>query len=194
METKTFSLLPHRLQIRRASLILGQELRAIKITTEQGHAFKTLTSFDEMLAKYGYINRLKEGEPYQGYIAIDYEGWQEVVYLRGKLTKISPANSYIFDYSLRKACAEGRLWQVTTGDNCTETFNHVWTFRDCQFNRVIEELKDQGKLCGELSSEELQDKIIDALCKNQYLEFTSDEELVLRCYLGYYFKKFFVEL
>lgn len=192
METKTFSLLPHRLQIRRASLILGQELKAIKITTEQGHAFKTLTSFEEMLAKYGYINRLKEGEPYQGYIAIDYGGRQEVVYLKGHLSKASYSHS--FDHTIRKACAEGRLWQVTTGDNCTGVFNYVWTFRYCQFNRVIDELKDQGKLCGELSSEELQDKIVDALCKNQYLEFTSDEELVLRCYLGDYFKKFFVEL
>ena len=192
METKTFSILPHRLQTRQASLFIGPELKAVKLTTEQGHTFKTLTSFEEILAKYGYINRLKEGEPYQGYIAIDYEGWQEVVYLKGHLSKASYSHS--FDHTIRKACAEGRLWQVTTGDNCAGVFNYVWTFRDCQFNRVIDELENQGKLCSELSSKELQDKIIDALCKNQYLEFTADEELVLRCYLGDYFKKFFVEL
>ena len=187
MKSKIFKLSPLWLQTRAdADLFFGTELKAVKLTPEQAYNFEKLTSFEEMITKYGDINRLKEGEQYQGYIAIDYDYRQEVAYLDGQLSKISHYPGVNWDYI--RACKEGRLWTVDG------IFKHVRTVRRCYFNNIIDELECKSKLCSELSSKGLQDKIIEALCKDQLIMLTSDEELVLRHFFEVSFERWFLEL
>lgn len=182
------------LPIRNASLVLGPTLNIIKLNKEQAMKFKQTASFQSLIKEYGKENLLKENETYKGYVVADYGFYQEVVYMHGKLVRDTDWNSYLFNPVLQKASKKGTLWKIVLDNHQVGHFLYVWTFMDCPFDRVYQELVKEGHISSEISTAKLKQKIISALITDETFQISEDEEKIMKCCVGEYFKKFFTKL
>ena len=147
------------------------ELQAVKLSLEQAMQFsrKNVTSFSNLLEKYGKNNRMRAGEYYNGYLVIFYWwGRAELVRMRGLLDK-----------SLSGKGLEG----------CLEL---VLSINDCCFASFIEKMKLPVTTDATTIDKALKDKLIKAqTTEEKIVTLENDEEQVLRQYFGSYFDKIF---
>ena len=189
----------NELTIRPASQVLGKQIRAIKISKNSMAEFRScFSSFENMCAKYGAENILKEGERYNGYLAVYYASWkQEVVKMMGSLKLATPADLLgSLNFAAINAAKKGEYWLV-------DYFEYVWTFGDCRFQTHIEQLQKKPEELLRLGlapiqgdpkqvSEDLKKKLAESLKMSTYVDITSEEDTVLVTYLGVgYYGKFF---
>lgn len=204
---KKLKILNSNLEIRVAQMPVGTEFRAVKLSYEQAMAFDHhVTSFDELIARYGLSSELKSNEHYEGYIAVPYPwGRVDVIHLAGAVQKIDPnAAKYFWDENKANLVREGKCWYVqwqnTDGSTCPGKFNYVWTFNGCHFAKTIIDLQETGYLSSDIDAERtdkiLKDKLVSALCGNKIVEVSDNEDLILKAYLGEYsyYMSFFKEV
>lgn len=192
-----------RLAIRRAQMPTGTEFNAVKLTCEQAMSFDHCVTWDKLVSRET-SNLLKPNEHYEGYIAVLYPWGIDVVCIAGHLQRINPDEAkYYFDADKAKLVMEGKCWTVrykTSDGDCPGMFNYVWTFKGCHFAKTVEDLKKKGYLPSDTDAEatdkHLKNKLVSALCGNQIVNVTDDEDLILKVYLGKnsYYKSFFSEV
>ena len=83
---KTLKIFRSALQIRNASLILGKELKAIKLSEPEAMAFFD-KPWTDVVKQYGSDKLLKENEDYTGYVAVCYGFRTDVIYGRTTVQK-----------------------------------------------------------------------------------------------------------
>ena len=203
---KTLRVFPGALKIRRAQMPYVSEFKAVKLTYEQAMAFEAnVSTFDEIIARYGASKQLQAGEFYVGYIAVLYPwGRADVVYLNGCVQKILPSEAAgCLDYNKAKIIREGKGWTAVypcDGKNYPGGFDYVWTFNGCRFAAVVEDMKKAGSLSSDIDAEEMDErlkhKLVSALNGNKIVELTDEEDLLLKAYLGEksYYEEFFTEI
>ena len=172
-----------------ASLVLGKKLYAIKLTREQAIDFRSgFASFTAMASKYGWQNKLQEGETYEGYLAIYYSSDQQmIVYMEGSLYKVSPDEEVAMEDL--EAQRKQTLWKISSGINDEEgTFEYVFTLGDYPIARLVQDLQVYDGLLVNLNPAELGEnikrKLIDALKNETAAEFSDAEALALKGVFG----------
>lgn len=172
-----------------ASLQLGHKLYAIKISAAEAYGFKSgFKNFTSMAHKYGWDNKLQDGEFYEGFLAVYYEPYQQMaVYMEGALYKVTPDEEVSPED--RNAQRQNKLWKVVTGINEDEegSFNHVFGLNDFNLAHVIEICQKYNKLFLNLDpaqlSESIKSKLIAALINETAAELSDVEaEAVLECF------------
>ncbi len=172
-----------------ASLQLGHKLYAIKISASEAYEFKSdFKNFTSMANKYGWDNKLQEGESYEGFLAVYYEPYlQMAVYMEGTLYKVTPDEEVSPED--RNALHQNKLWKVVTGINEDEegSFNHVFGLNDFNLGHVIEICQKYDKLFLNLDpallSASIKSKLIAALIDETAAELSDAEaEVVLECF------------
>ena len=203
------------LEIRNAQMPVTDEFKAVKLTYKQAMDFQSkFTSFEELLAEYGASNQLKIGEFYDGYLAVC--GYRfEVVKMYGCIQRI-PAHEAcgILNYRLAEEIRTGKAWQCVyiAGEiTCQGAFQYVWNFRDCTFGGHINQIKNYmaknpqayteeekniyASLDAEKADEQLKNKLVSALLtESKIIELSEAENMVLKHYLGEYYRRFFAEV
>ncbi len=193
------------LGFRSSSLVLGKELRVIKLSFEQAMRFKSgYCSFEKMVDCYGWENILNEGEYYKGYVAVYYSSWSQcLVDMDGKLCRYTDMASCIWaEPHIKEACASGTLWSVIyplkDGKTCTGVFRYVWNFNDCNYDGWVKHLQKSKHLSEETSPEMLdmtiKTKLVNACIAKVPMEFTDEEIFVVKSYAPDYYKSFFKEV
>lgn len=202
------------LAFRRHSQILGTEMKAVKISQPQALGFiSRFTSFEDMLETYGN-QKLELGEFYTGYIAVYHGSYsQEVIYMKGKVRKYSGHPSHLRDANLRLAAEKGTFYEVVDPGNIEETypnyragdvhyqreglFQFVWNFKECRFESHVRTMQSHGYLLeadAEQIDKALKYKVLKGFATGKAFELTNDENVVLKSYLGKYYKTFFTEV
>ena len=203
------------LEIRNAVFPVSTEFKAVKLTYAQAMNFQSkFTSFEELLAEYGVNNQLKVGEFYDGYLAVC--GYRfEVVKMYGCIQRI-PAHEAcgILNYRLAEEIRTGKAWQcvyIAGERTCQGAFQYVWNFRDCTFGGHINQIKNYmaknpqayteeekniyASLDAEKADEQLKNKLVSALLtESKIIELSEAENMVLKHYLGEYYRRFFAEV
>lgn len=172
-----------------ASLNLGKKLYAIKLTREQAIDFRSgFASFTAMASKYGWQNKLQEGETYKGYLAVYYSADQQiVVYMSGSLYKVSPDEEVpVEDLEAQK---KQSLWKVVTGiDEDEGIFDYVFTLGDYPIAKLVQDLQVYDGLLTNLNpatlGESIKKKLIDALKEETAAELSDAEALALTGVFG----------
>ncbi len=172
-----------------ASLNLGKKLYAIKLTREQAIDFRSgFSSFTAMASKYGWQNKLQEGETYKGYLAVYYSADQQiVVYMSGSLYKVSPDEEVpVEDLEAQK---KQSLWKVVTGiDEDEGIFDYVFTLGDYPIAKLVQDLQVYDGLLTNLNpatlGESIKKKLIDALKEETAAELSDAEALALTGVFG----------
>lgn len=196
---KKLKVMVSHLEIHDASLVLGQTIQAVKLSFEQAMNFRDrFKSFEEMRDFYGSDKVLKEGEPYNGYIAVRNPFYTEIIAMNGFLEKKTDAGLWA-DYYTKSAVEQGHVYcctyQYATGPGAGK-FRYVWNFGDCRFADWANKLRKLGYLNGEEPeelSEALKEKLIKGAINDEICELTESEHHVLKTYLGTYYKDFFIE-
>lgn len=172
-----------------ASLNLGKKLYAIKLTREQAIDFRSgFSSFTAMASKYGWKNKLEEGESYEGYLAVYYSADQQmIVYMSGALYKVSP-DEEVAEKDL-EAQHKQSLWRIVSGiDEDEGTFDYIFTLGDYPIARLIQDLQVYDGLLVNLNpatlGESIKRKLIDALKNETAAEFSDAEALALKGVFG----------
>ena len=197
---KKLKVMVSHLEIRDASLVLGQSVQAVKLSLEQAMNFRDrFKSFEEMRDFYGSDKVLKEGEQYDGYIAVRNSFCAEVVAMNGVLEKRNDAHLWQSNPDMKTAIEKGFAYFCTyyhEKGRCAGKFRYVWTFGDCRFDDWANKLRKLGYLNGEDPkelSETLKEKLIKGAINDEICELTESEHHVLKTYLGTYYKDFFIE-
>lgn len=172
-----------------ASLHLGRKLYALKVTPAQAYAFKSgFKDFSSMAAKYGWENKLEEGETYEGYLAVYYSADQQmVVYMEGTLYKVAP-DEEVAPEDL-EAQSKQSLWKVVTGINEDEegTFEYVFTLGDYRLAQLVQDMQTYDGILRSMSpvllSENIKTKLIAALQNETAAELSDAEAVTLeKCF------------
>jgi hypothetical protein len=184
-----------------ASLVLGKEPCVIKLSFEQAMSFdEKFDSPEEMISFYGKENLLELGEFYEGYVAVYYSSWRQmVISFKGSLQRVSNLNDcYWLPQNMIEAAKNGSYYSVTYSNGACGAFQYVWTFNGCNFASWARMLKKKGFLPAEVSADTISDslkkKIIAALVNNEAFSLSENEGLVLKTYLGNYYETFFSQL
>ena len=171
-----------------ASLNLGKKLYAIKLTREQAIEFKSgFSSFTAMASKYGWQNKLQEGETYEGYLAVYYSADQQmIVYMSGALYKISPDEEVAIEDL--EAQRKQSLWKVVTGIDEEGVFDYVFTLGDYHIAKLVQDLQVYDGLLVNLNPAELGEsikkKLVAALKEESAAELTDAEALAVKAIFG----------
>lgn len=172
-----------------ASLNLGKKLYALKLNREQAIDFKSgFSSFTAMASKYGWKNKLEEGETYEGYLAVYYSSDQQmIVYMKGSLYKVTPDEEVAMEDL--EAQKKQSLWKVVTGiDEDEGIFDYVFTLGDYPIAKLVQDLQVYDGLLVNLNpatlGESIKRKLIDALKNETAAEFSDAEALALKGVFG----------
>ena len=191
------------LETGKADLILGKEPRIVKLSFEQAMGFRChFSSFEEMLEAYGAKNRLPLDEYYDGYVAVYYSSYrQEVVHVNGMLRRCMYSGAMLMwaPYEIKEAATKGGLYEVLypldNGEFISGLFNYVWTFNDCEFERLAAYLQKEKLLSEDINPKEidvsLKRKLTQSLVDKKPLIVDYDECELLYTYLLDYFSSFF---
>lgn len=172
-----------------ASKNLGRKLYAIKVTPAQAYAFKSgFKDFSSMAAKYGWENKLTEGENYEGYLAVYYSAdMQMIVYLDGALYKVAP-DEEVSPEDL-EAQSKQSLWKAVTGVDEDEegTFEYVFTLGDYRLAQLVQDMQTYDGILRSMSpvllSESIKAKLIAALQNETFAELSDAEAVTLeKCF------------
>ena len=172
-----------------ASKNLGKKLHAIKVTPAQAYAFKSnFKDFSSMANKYGWENKLEEGEYYEGYLAVYYSAdMQMIVYLEGALYKVAP-DEEVAPEDL-EAQSKQSLWKAVTGVDEDEegTFEYVFTLGDYRLAQLVQDMQTYDGILRSMSpvllSESIKAKLIAALQNETFAELSDAEAVTLeRCF------------
>ncbi len=171
-----------------ASLNLGRKLYALKLTRDQAIDFKSgFSSFTAMASKYGWKNKLQEGETYEGYLAVYYSADQQmVVYMSGSLYKVSP-DEEVAEKDL-EAQRKQSLWKVVAGIDEEGVFDYVFTLGDYPIAKLVQDLQVYDGLLVNLNPAELGEsikkKLVAALKEESAAELTDAEALAVKAIFG----------
>lgn len=172
-----------------ASLNLGRKLFAIKLTREQAIEFKSgFASFTAMASKYGWKNKLQEGETYEGYLAVYYSAEEQmIVYMSGALYKVSP-DEEVAEKDL-EAQRKQSLWKISSGiDEDEGIFDYVFTLGDYPIAKLVQDLQVYDGLLVNLNpaemGESIKKKLIAALKEESAAELTDAEALAVKSIFG----------
>ncbi len=205
---KKLKVFPYRLEIRSAEFPAETSFKAVKLSFKEAMDFKDngqFHSIEDLIAVYGADKVLNANESYDGYIAVVYSwGRANVVRMNGFVTKVDPKYACgCLNSSYAELIRDGRAWEVcfaTKTGTTVGAFQYVWTFRDCCFQSMIvreheQETRSYKGIDAEVMDKTLKDKLVAALVSSDnVIELTDEEDMVLRHYLGNYYKQFFAEV
>lgn len=156
-----------------ASFLCGEKLQVVKLSQKQAMQFTKvgITSFDDLLERYGANNQMRVGEYYNGYIVLfDSANLPNLLHMRGVLRKAEDSQPYVWECisSLGKGSLEG-----------------IMAISDCDF----------AKISSESAATALKQKLVKALTTEEKLATLDDEEVqILQEYFGDDYAKYFVEV
>lgn len=178
------------LAIREVIPVFADGFKAIKLSSEQAMRFTfedETANFEQLSAKYGQHNILKEDELHTGYIILCNPISNQLISMFGKIRRIQCANGMdIAPLSVKQAYKRGTLYEVYMESDKKKylgSFRYVWPFGSTPFEKVTTEEK----------AVVLRKKLVNGAISRQTFEISDEENDILLKYLGKeYYDKFFI--
>lgn len=186
------------LEIYQTFLPYVSELGMVKLTFAEAMTLSGELSLEQLVAKYGQDRLLKEGEVYDGYLAVPYRRMDmKIIKMRGCVHRIPESEAEHAEYFMTQVIREGKAWCVINPDNLREgKFVEVRTFADCSFLETILKLRagtdDLQDVNPKALNESIKGKLKAAvLCENKIVELTDDEDKVVHFYFMENYRHYF---
>ena len=175
------------------------KLGMIKLTFVEAMTLTEDLSLEQLMAKYGQERLLKEGEVYEGYLAVPNRLNTEVIKMRGCVHRIPENEADNAEYYfITKAIRDGKAWCVIDPDGPLRKgkFVKVRTFAMCSFLDTILKLRagtdDLQDVNPKALNKSIQDKLMaTVLSENKIVELTDDEDKVIHFYFMENYRHYF---
>ncbi len=185
------------LESAQTSLPYVSELGMVKLTFAEAMTLDETLSLEQLVAKYGQDRLLKEGEFYDGYLAVPYRMYMKIIKMRGCVHRIPESEAERAEEYLVQTIRAGKAWWIINPDNLREgKFVKVRTFADCSFLETILKLRagtdDLQDVNPKALNKSIQDKLMaTVLSENKIVELTDDEDKVVHFYFMENYRHYF---
>lgn len=187
------------LESAQTSLPYVSELGMVKLTFAEAMTLNETLSLEQLVTKYGQDRLLKEGEFYDGYLAVPYRMYMKIIKMRGCVHRIPEDEADNAGYCfMTKAIRDGKAWCVIDPDGPLREgkFVKVRTFADCSFLETIVKLRagtdDLQDVNPKALNKSIQDKLMaTVLSENKIVELTDDEDKVVHFYFMENYRHYF---
>ena len=186
------------LESAQTSLPYVSELGMVKLTFAEAMTLDETLSLKQLVAKYGQDRLLKEGEVYDGYLAVPYRMDMKIIKMSGCVHRIPESEAEHAEEYLVQTIRAGKAWWIINPDNPLHEgkFVKVKTFADCSFLETILKLRagtdDLQDVNPKALNKSIQDKLMAAVLReNKIVELTDDEDKVVHFYFMENYRHYF---